>query len=197
MSTPDQSTKTTSSIGSPHIFPKSEESWRTEFFQKHASAALERRMESVRNEFIDRLYVNISNTESPLEAAFVAAWMALEEYSLHTITFRTQHAVEVEGRGYRLDFVFEPQRHGFLDSLIGPQCPKIALELDGHDYHEKTKEQVTHRNRRDRDLQAAGWTVLHVSGSEFNANPEKVTREVYNRATSLLWAAYHALPKTA
>lgn len=187
----------TSSIGSPHIFQKSEESWKTEFFQKHANAALERRLEYVRLEFIQRLYGNISNTESPLEAAFVAAYMALEECDWCSITWRTQYAVEVEGRGYRLDFVFEPERYGSLKSLIGPQCPKIALELDGHEYHEKTKEQVTYRNRRDRDLQSDGWTVLHVSGSEFNADPEKVTREVYQRVSSLLWAAHHAHSQTA
>jgi hypothetical protein len=187
----------TSSIGSPHVFPKSEESWQTEFFQKHATAALERHMDYKRSEFIDRLYVNISHTESPLEAAFVASWMALEEWDFSTLTFRSQQSVEVDGRGYRLDFTFEPQKFGPLECLIGPQCPKIALELDGHDYHEKTKEQVTHRNRRDRDLQAAGWIVLHVSGSEFNRDAEKVTREVYERVSSLMWAAYHAHQKTA
>jgi very-short-patch-repair endonuclease len=187
--TPDQ----TSSIGSPHIFPKSEEAWKTEFFQRHATEALDHFIRYKRAEFIERLYVNISNTESPLEAAFVAAWMAIEECDFSTITFRTQHAVEVEGRGYRLDFVFEPQQYGGLEALIGPQCPKIALELDGHDYHEKTKEQVTYRNRRDRDLQAAGWIVLHISGSEFNANAEKATKEVYDRVSTLLWAAYHAM----
>jgi hypothetical protein len=189
--------KPVSSIGSPFVFPKSEASWRTEFFQKHASAALERWMEHVRSEFITELYRGISKTESPLEAAFVATFMALEDCEPHLIALRAQHAVEVEGRGYRLDFVFEPHQYGSFESLIGPQCPKIALELDGHDFHEKTKEQVTERNRRDRDLQADGWTVLHVSGSEFNADPEKVTREVYQRVWSLLWAAYDAHRKTA
>ena len=42
----------------------------------------------------------------------------------------------------------------------------IAVELDGHDFHERTKEQVTYRNQRDRLLQAAGWAVFHFSGSE-------------------------------
>lgn len=191
------STQKTSAIGSPHIFPKSEEAWQTEFFQKHATAALERRLDYVRGEFIDRLYKNISRTESPLEAAFVAAWMASEEGHHGTITWRAQSAVEVDGRGYRLDFVFEPSEFGVLGDLIGPQCPKVALELDGHDFHEKTKEQVTYRNRRDRDLQSDGWTVLHVSGSEFNRDPEAVTREVYQRVSSLFYAAWHKSQETA
>lgn len=187
----------TSAIGSPYILQKSEEAWKTEFFQKHANAALERRLDYLRSEFICRLYSNISHTESPLEAAFVAAWMALDDYRVHAITWRSQQAVEVEGRGYRLDFVFEPERGGPFDSLIGPQCPKIALELDGHEFHEKTKEQVTYRNRRDRDLQVSGWVVLHVSGSEFNRDAEQVTIEVWERVSSLFWAAYELADKTA
>lgn len=189
----------TSSIGSPWVFPKSEASWKTEFFTKHATAALERRLEYQRGEFIDHLYKNISRTESPLEASFVACLMALPQLmDWGVITWRCQHEVEVEGRGYRLDIVFEvSELDGPFVSISGPQCPKVALELDGHEFHERTKEQVTQRNRRDRDLQTAGWTVLHVSGSEFNANPEKVTEEVYERVSSLFWAAYHAQSKTA
>jgi hypothetical protein len=190
MSTPDKSTKSRSAIGSPHIFPKSEDAWKTEFFQKHAGSALQRRLDDVRDSFLTRLYNSISHTESPLEAAFIATLMALEEMEYFSLTWRSQCAVEVEGRGYRLDFVVEPMPYGELDSLSGPQCPKVAIELDGHDFHEKTKEQVTARNRRDRDLQSAGWTVMHVSGSEFNSDPERVTREVYRRVSSLFWAAY-------
>lgn len=191
------STTVVSSIGTPHVFPKSEASWQTEFFQKHATDALERRMDYVRSEFIHRLYVNISHTESPLEAAFVACMMALPQFEWSAIEWRTQAPVEVEGRGYRLDFVFEPSEYGIFKDIAGPQAPKIAVELDGHEFHERTKEQVTYRNRRDRDLQSDGWTVLHISGSEFNAAPEKVTEEVYQRVSSLMWAAYHAHSKTA
>jgi hypothetical protein len=194
-----QSTKSTSSIGSPWVFPKSEASWKTEFFTKHASAAIERRLAYQRFEFIDHLYKNISRTESPLEASFVACLMALPELmDWEAITWRCQHEVEVDGRGYRLDIVFEASEFsGPFTSITGPLCPLIALELDGHEFHEKTKEQVTHRNRRDRDLQSAGWTVLHVSGSEFNRDPQRVTQEIYDRVSALFWAAYHAHCKTA
>lgn len=172
----------TSAIGSPHIFPKSEEWWKTEFFQKHAGDALQRHQDYTKWEFLRRLYSNGWRCRISITAALPGG---------------AQHAVEVEGRGYRLDFVFEPRKFGALESLIGPQCPKIALELDGHDFHERTKEQVTYRNRRDRDLQADGWIVLHVSGSEFNANPEKVVKEVWDRVTSLFYTAHHAQHRTA
>ena len=57
--------------------------------------------------------------------------------------------------------------------------PKVAIELDGHDFHERTKEQVALRNERDRSApQADGWTVLHFSGSELVRDPLKCVQSV-------------------
>jgi very-short-patch-repair endonuclease len=46
-------------------------------------------------------------------------------------------------------------------------CPagRLVVECDGHDFHEKTKQQVTKDNRRERELQIAGWHVFRFSGS--------------------------------
>lgn len=38
-------------------------------------------------------------------------------------------------------------------------------------WRERTKEQVTRRNQRDRDLALLGWRVIHFSGSEFFRAP--------------------------
>jgi very-short-patch-repair endonuclease len=43
---------------------------------------------------------------------------------------------------------------------------RIVVECDGHDFHEKTKEQAASDKRRDRDIQIAGWKVLRFTGSE-------------------------------
>lgn len=61
---------------------------------------------------------------------------------------------------------------------------RILVELDGHDFHEKTKEQVTYRNQRDRDLQMEGWKVLHYSGSELHRNPVQAAQDAYNVASA-------------
>jgi very-short-patch-repair endonuclease len=42
----------------------------------------------------------------------------------------------------------------------------VHVEVDGHDFHERTKEQVRHNNRRDRYFAIRGLTVLRFSGSE-------------------------------
>jgi hypothetical protein len=47
--------------------------------------------------------------------------------------------------------------------LIKVEC---VIECDGHDFHEKTKEQVARGKRRDRDLISMGYDVIHFSGSE-------------------------------
>ena len=42
---------------------------------------------------------------------------------------------------------------------------KIVAECDGHDFHEKTKDQVARDKSRVRDLEIAGWRILRFTGS--------------------------------
>jgi very-short-patch-repair endonuclease len=95
-----------------------------------------------------------SKAESPIEAAFWVWFYTMCGLNRRAgnLPLAAQLDVEANGNKYRLDYAIPPA--------------KIAVELDGHEFHEKTKEQVARRNMRDRDLQAAGWTVLHFSGSE-------------------------------
>jgi hypothetical protein len=48
---------------------------------------------------------------------------------------------------------------------------QVAVECDGHDFHEKTKEQAKRDKRRDRNIAGAGMDVVRFSGSEIYANP--------------------------
>lgn len=62
---------------------------------------------------------------------------------------------------------------------------RIAIECDGHDFHERTKEQARHDRRRDRALQAAGFRVMRFTGSEIWANPGKCADEVMDVINAL------------
>ena len=63
----------------------------------------------------------------------------------------------------RVDFAILPM----LDGSPSPQVMcRIAVELDGHDFHERTKEQAKRDKGRDRRLHIDGWTVVRFSGSE-------------------------------
>ena len=64
----------------------------------------------------------------------------------------------------RLDFAFPKQ--------------KIAIYCDGHDYHERTKEQAKRDRFQDRKLQQEGWVVLRFTGSEIHNDLDTVTDEI-------------------
>jgi very-short-patch-repair endonuclease len=67
---------------------------------------------------------------------------------------------------YTADF-FVRVRHwkgGIVDAVI---------ECDGHDFHERTKQQAAHDRSRDRYMQSKGLLVLRYTGSEIHADPFK------------------------
>ena len=55
-------------------------------------------------------------------------------------------------------------------SVIGGWS-KLVVECDGHDFHERTKEQAKKDRSRDRRLQKAGITVFRFTGSEIWNDP--------------------------
>ena len=60
---------------------------------------------------------------------------------------------------HRVDFAV------FVNGVASEEI-KLVVECDGHNFHEKTKEQAARDKKRDRDLQIAGWKVLRFTGSE-------------------------------
>lgn len=90
--------------------------------------------------------------ESPLEQMFYElAFLDLHIYPQHPV-----------GR-FRLDFAIPDKR--------------IAIELDGHEYH-KTKYQRTHDAKRDRWLYGQGWHVLRFTGTEIHQNLDRCIDEI-------------------
>lgn len=66
-----------------------------------------------------------------------------------------------------------------LDLAIVGNGWKIALECDGHEYHERTKEQAARDRSRDRALQLKGWVVLRFTGSEINRSSARCVRQIW------------------
>lgn len=71
-----------------------------------------------------------------------------------------------------------------VDFLISYELPKtnktleIVIECDGHDFHEKTKEQVARDKERDRFMILEGYTVLRYSGHEICEDPNRIVQDV-------------------
>ena len=66
----------------------------------------------------------------------------------------SQATVTARGKEYRVDFAFFVDGHRYV------------VEIDGHDFHEKTKQQAAMDRSRERALTEAGWTVVRFTGSE-------------------------------
>lgn len=70
---------------------------------------------------------------------------------------------QAEIAGYRVDFLLWFAR--------GREVRGIAVECDGHNFHEKTKEQAARDKKRDREINVAGFPVLRFTGSEIFRDP--------------------------
>lgn len=57
--------------------------------------------------------------------------------------------------------------------------PKIDFECDGHDFHERTKEQAEHDKKRDRYFQQNGYIVFRYTGREIWRDPESCATEAF------------------
>lgn len=79
---------------------------------------------------------------------------------------------QIEVEGARVDFLATTMagKFGLYKSLI--------IECDGHDYHERTKEQASRDRARDRKFQNAGHTIYRFTGAEIYADPIKCANQV-------------------
>lgn len=64
---------------------------------------------------------------------------------------------------YRVDFL--------IRTRVVNEVHQVIIECDGHNYHDKTKEQATKDKRRDREITALGIPVLRFTGSDIYKRP--------------------------
>lgn len=76
---------------------------------------------------------------------------------------------------FRVDFLIS---HVNVKRDFGPAMFQLVVECDGHDFHEKTKEQARKDKSRDRDLKVAGYEVFRFAGSEIFADSDKCAEQV-------------------
>lgn len=83
-------------------------------------------------------------------------------------------------------FKFGPYRVDF--AACSPGLPMVAVECDGHQFHERTKEQVARDKKRDRHFQSNGWRVLRFSGSEIYKDADACVGELLGLIESIATA---------
>lgn len=74
----------------------------------------------------------------------------------------------------------ESYRADFLVTSENPQRGRLSVvvEVDGHDFHERTKKQASHDKERDRSMQRLGFLVFRFTGSDINSDPIACADEV-------------------
>lgn len=70
--------------------------------------------------------------------------------------------------------------------------PKLVIECDGHDFHERTKDQAARDRKRDRDLQALSIPILRFTGSEIYRDLDHCIEQISTFGSNLIEAAWRA-----
>lgn len=86
---------------------------------------------------------------------------------------------------YRADFVLSYVFWGCPPDEVDVR-KRFCIECDGHEFHERTKEQARRDRARDRWFQAEGFAVLRFTGSEIFADAQKCAAEIHAQARNWL-----------
>lgn len=134
-----------------------------------------------------RIYPRIWDDEtikSPIEQIFITAFdLYCKEKENKEIYLFAQKEVICNKKKYYLDFEFEADDYlSYLTfgNKIKNYNFKLAIECDGYEFHQKTKEQVQKDNEREYDLKMAGYEVLRFSGTQIFKDPLKCAKDTYN-----------------
>lgn len=164
--------------------------------------ATERYIETLRRkadeaiEQVDLLTAAFSICESPIEERLLLAYLqefpATAHYDGHAnpifidedltdkkswVMFIPQFAMHFGKKHFRADFLFLQLVEDAENERVN-DVKKVVVEVDGHDFHERTKEQARNDRSRDRFMLREGFYVLRYTGSEVFNNPYVVAREI-------------------
>lgn len=105
----------------------------------------------------------------------VEAVNGFEKHDLFSDGFRTSRVYLVpqwQIGNYRVDFcLFDGRRSEKV-------WDRIVIECDGHDFHERTKEQAAKDRSRDRALAGQNIVVFRFTGSEIVKDPYRCAEEI-------------------
>jgi len=133
---------------------------RLEWYKRRIAAEYERKIKRA----INRNWIT-----SPIEQIFLMEWHILRIDERYAVRIQPQKKLVTSNGTVHVDFVVTTEKQGEL---------KLAIELDGHDFHERSKEQVAKDKSRERSIVKAGYTIFRFSGSEIFRNVRRCVSEV-------------------
>jgi very-short-patch-repair endonuclease len=125
----------------------------------------------------------MANCESPIEQIMMLKihefmydhryWRMFYVDKIDVIDPHVQYEETIKGNKYRVDILIP------VWDNITHEGTSFIIECDGHDFHEKTKEQARRDKKRDRDLTTAGNIIMRFTGSEI-CNNDTLIDEMFN-----------------
>jgi very-short-patch-repair endonuclease len=136
---------------------------------------IERRLDWYRNRLGVRFERTVRETfagfgvASPIEQLFVMEWHYQQVEPRYGIKLQPQKNITTDVGTFNIDFVVKRNGNGLLP---------LAIELDGHEFHEKTKAQASWDRKRERSIMRSGYLVVRFTGHEIFQDVEKCVQEV-------------------
>jgi very-short-patch-repair endonuclease len=146
--------------------------------------------------FLYEMYANFEDFEitSPIEQVFFIACQVLCSAAYTDINpepFLMNGEMHL-GKGifiqpqakigkYKVDFLLKCNNHVPVEFY-----PDVIVELDGHLFHDKNKEQRAYEKARDRYFVQNGYKVIHYTGSEVVKDPYRVAHEALKMAAAFV-----------
>lgn len=133
--------------------------------------------------------------KSPIEAQMVSAllWMDMDWAGLPEADPGSLFdSKEVATKNHADCFITPQATIGSYraDILFWFRCGRarggVVIECDGHEFHEKSKEQAARDKRRDREILTAGFPVMRFTGSEIYRDPVGCAEQVKDAADTVL-----------
>jgi len=156
----------------------------------------------------------IDATESPIEKAILFALSVAAHDAASNVRYKKGRHVfgdledmpdvliiepQAQLGEYRVDFLLTYQE-GIPDFdhkeklKDGTEIPGVKdviahliIECDGHDFHDRSKEQASRDRERDRELKKLGYEVFRYTGSDIWKNPLACATEAVEVLTKSVW----------
>jgi very-short-patch-repair endonuclease len=101
----------------------------------------------------------------PPQDRYIRGRISFPEVDRFTVAVRQQHPIRTRDRDYRADFLVIVEDYRFATHEF-VRLATLVVEVDGHDHHERTKEQAAYDRKRDRAMLREGIPVMRFTGSE-------------------------------
>jgi very-short-patch-repair endonuclease len=156
-------------------------------------ALIDDHAELLKAKAIDEMHTELicvlDDVESPIEA-LLGAHLLLQTDGYNRLKFYnafgaqgwpdfgTAFGCQIPVGKYRADFLFR--------CCYGADFRLLVVECDGHDYHERTKEQAARDRSRDRAMTLSDIKVLRFTGSEIHRDPAGCAEQVSTALGNLI-----------